>query len=110
MWRLALLKCDLFFPFKAFKVVLYLDKIQIGDLIYNFALSGRYREAAAVAQREMKIISLYCLLVNLTSSFKKKGGERGCLDEMLSPDVFPVVDSRCNYSPAYSLRVGRCTG
>lgn len=22
----------------------------------------------------------------------------------------PVVDSRCNYSPAYSLGVGRCTG
>lgn len=57
---------------------------------------------AAVAQKEMKIISLYCLLVNLTSSSKKKKGE-GCLGEMLFPDVFPVPDSRCNYSPALSF-------
>lgn len=33
---------------------------------------------AAVAQKEMKIISLYCLLVNLTSSSnKKEEGEEG---------------------------------
>lgn len=42
----------------------------------------------------MKIISLYCLLVNLTPSWKK----RGCLGKTLSPDVFPVQVSRCNYS------------
>lgn len=63
----------------------------------------------------MKIISLYCLLVNLTSSFKKKKGGGAGGKRLSGWDAFPwripqPWTQRCNYFPAYSLRVGRCTG
>lgn len=73
-----------------------------------FTLSGRFLEAA-VAQKEMKIISLYCLLVNLTSSSHTK--KRGCLDEMLFPDVYSQSWTHAVIIPRlFLLRVGRCTG
>jgi hypothetical protein len=56
-------------------------------------------------QKEMKIISLHCLLVNWISS-----SWRGCLDEMPLPNVFPGLGSRCNYSPGFSLRSDAALG
>lgn len=53
----------------------------------------------------MKIIFLFCLLVNLTSS-----SERGYLDEMPVPNIFPGLGSRCNYSPGFSLRSDAALG
>lgn len=53
----------------------------------------------------MKIILVYCLLVNLTSS-----SEGARLDETPSTNEFPGLDLRCNYSLGFSLESDAALG